>query len=352
MKKIIYLLIINLIIFNFSFGNESDDSKIKTWGRYLNKENEIPVNQFKAFYINTKTPKNVIQSELVDKVSIKYAWNDFHKIKSDDFGAYWVGYFDFEKDEKRLITINQSWAETRIIIDGKVVFNGKNSNNKLTHFFKKGRHKIEIEYINNWHTTDFLVNIGVEQNIYSRENAVKLLHQLIDKKTKLYYAGVYESNTTDFTVDINIEQGFNPIILYLSSYESLKWKINNPYNVNIKAIVYDSNDSSSSIEIDKLAKTKLIPLKNMDYAYKLIPTYYDTNDGYHKEGHGIITLTYALKDLLNNKKFDGCSMEYGANKLKVPNTLLNNDKYNEIAKKEKKIQREYSNNETTENLFD
>lgn len=126
----------------------------KTWGDDLNPRNEMPLNSFKAFYINTNNRKRVIATSHVKQVAIKYSYKDLHNIDSKDFGAYWVGLFEFTEDQELQFNVHLSWASTRIIVDGFVVYEG-GSKGKIPYLFTEGKHKIEIEYTNNWHTTNF-----------------------------------------------------------------------------------------------------------------------------------------------------------------------------------------------------
>lgn len=126
----------------------------KTWGDDLNPTNEIPLNSFKAFYINTNNKKQVIATSHVKQVAIEYSYSDLHDIHSQNFGAYWVGMFEFTEDQALHFNVHLSWASTRIIVDGFVVYEG-GSKTRVPYLFTKGKHKIEVEYTNNWHTTDF-----------------------------------------------------------------------------------------------------------------------------------------------------------------------------------------------------
>lgn len=130
----------------------------KTWWHYLNQENDIPTWEFKAFYINTNDPKKVIKSENVKNISISDSWNKFYGINSQDFWAYYVWYFNYDKDEIVKIQYDTSWSEMKIYIDWEQI-NPDNSSwwKDIFYNFKKWKHKIEVEYINNWHTVKYKV---------------------------------------------------------------------------------------------------------------------------------------------------------------------------------------------------
>ncbi|WP_413699957.1 hypothetical protein ACLKMH_21910 [Psychromonas sp. KJ10-10] len=114
----------------------------------------MPLNSFKAFYINTNNRKKLLLPATLNRHAIKYSYKDLHDIDSNDFGAYWVGMFEFTEDQELQFNVHLSWASTRIIVDGFVVYEG-GSKTKVPYLFTKGRHKIEVEFTNNWHTTNF-----------------------------------------------------------------------------------------------------------------------------------------------------------------------------------------------------
>ena len=130
---------------------------ITTWGDTLNPSNQVPSGRFKAFYFNSQQPRDVIASALVDDVGISYAWSEFHNIRSEDFGAYWVGRFHVAQPATRIANISQSWSKTRIIIDKKVVYEG-GSDARVPYTLSQGDHLIEVEFLNNWHTTGLAVD--------------------------------------------------------------------------------------------------------------------------------------------------------------------------------------------------
>lgn len=96
-----------------------------TWAeRFVKPSDEIPTNAFKAFYFGGTVPNENPKTDVVEHPSVNYAWSDFHGIRSEDFAAYWIGDFVFEENEIRDVTVSQSWAETRVVIDGREIYRG------------------------------------------------------------------------------------------------------------------------------------------------------------------------------------------------------------------------------------
>lgn len=217
-----------------------------TWGKALNPKGVVPKNKFKAFYINTNRPKEVVSTEEVDAIVIRYVWDQFHKIKSQDFGAYWVGNIYFKKDEERAISVSLSWSKARIIIDGMVVYDG-GSNKEFTYHFTKGWHKIEVEYVNNWHTVDFSVGIEPKVKKYKKAELAKLFAKPQYKDAQLLYVTVYESKDKEGKLVLLPKKINRPVILVLNSYDAVNWVLPSNPHKNIKAIVYTSLHPGSKV---------------------------------------------------------------------------------------------------------
>ena len=297
----------------------------ETWGKYLNPTNTAPINKFKAFYINTNKPKKIIASEIVDNISVNYPYNEFHNIDSKDFGAYWVGDFIFKKDTKMQINISQSWAKTRVIIDNLIVYQGDN-NAQIPFVFKKGKHKIEVEYINNWHTTDFSVVI---MPYHKRYNLKELKTKLsLGKDINVWYAGIYESSSKDHSVEVNLKKSDKPVVILLQSYETTKWKINNKFNDKISAIIVGESKPGSQV-IANIPKS-LIYFSNFKLGYsELYPKCSCYASIFHCEGGSIIDTNRRILSILD-KKADGFSGKYSTKSITLPNIILDAKKYSEL----------------------
>lgn len=301
-----------------------------TWGRYLNPKDSIPKNSFKAFYINTNNPKKVIASETVKQASVNYVSSRFHKIKSEDFGAYWVGKFTYEKEMTMHFIISQGWSKTRIIVDGMVIYEGEHEGN-VDFTFKKGTHKIEVEYINNWHTTDFLLSIKAKIKQYSIEDAKKLIHQY--PKAKMMYAGAYESKNKDQTITLQLAKSKDPILLVLGSARSINWIIKNPHNVKIAGIIYNANNRGGDIKGEFPEKTKVLAVKAHFSYYTLESSCSCHGMTFHCENQaGLKTITNL--EYLFGKKVFGWSAKYSAATLLVPSQLITSTRRTKLAEEE------------------
>jgi len=309
-----------------------------TWGDTLNSKNEIPENKFKVFYINTKNPKKVVKEDIVEKVAMNYAWSDFG-IKSEDFGAYYVGNFKFEEPTTWDFEIDQGWSKTRIIVDKKIIYKG-GSDATVSHTFETGTHKIEVEYINNWHTVGYTVRMGEKIKVYNIKTIRQELKDILSNKDiNLWYTGVYESKSSDNSISVKLQKSTKPTILFLSSYSQVSWNII-ASETNLKAIVYSAYAPGSEIFV-KNKEVKIFKLnrrEGLPAVYRLTPTCYESDPMYHCEGKDqfkkLLTTVLGITD----KVLTGFTGQYGANELSTPDTDLTPQKLKEIAKKIKQIE--------------
>lgn len=291
-----------------------------TWGKQLNPKNEVPENVFKAFYINTKYPNKIVASEYADKVSINYSYDKFHGIRSQNFGAYWVGDFTYDKETKQEISVSQSWSKTRIIIDGTVIYEGGN-NTKMPYTFSKGKHRIEIEYINNWHTTEFMVIIKPEEKIHTAKEVKQILADKSSKESKVLYAAVYESQNIVQSIELDLKKQDVPVVLLLNSHSTVEWVIENPWKVKIEAIIYSSHSPGVEIKGDVPKGIPIIASEKHIGTYKTKQNCVCDGVIFSCSGGNGLKMIEGI-EALTDKKVLGFSSQYGAKSLRVPETLI------------------------------
>lgn len=300
-----------------------------TWAEKFNPSKNVPEKGFYAYYINTNNPSQVIKKETVGDVSINYVWDKFHSIKSKDFGGYWVGRINLVKDEVKSIAINQSWSKTRLIVDGFIVYEG-GSNQEILLDLEKGSHLIEVEYINNWHTTEFSLSFMNKVEKLSLSDIKSQLAENILGEYDIYYAALYESSSKDLSTVLNIGKTPKSVVLFLSSYSPVKWHISNPYMTNIRAIIYGSFSPGAKVVGDLDKSTLLLPSKKRIGSYSSEPKCSCNSGHFHCEGSSMLSTKNTLEKL-SQQKLVGFSGKYSASSLKVPEIIIN-EKYIEDQK--------------------
>jgi len=291
------------------------------WGSVLNPRGDAPLGAFKAVYINTQNPRQIIATEVVPAIAINYPWDDFHGIKSEDFGAYWVGRVEFRKDETRTIEVSQSWSKARIFIDGELVHEG-GADKRISHDFRKGKHLIEVEYVNNWHTTSFRVAFKGVQALLGSE---QIRQQLLDRNladADVHYAGVYESSAKDLTIKLNVVRSGKPVVLVLNSYDSVSWVVNEAAPGNVRAIIYSSSKPGSDVSGVDPRKVLVQEQSGGIGTYELKPRCSCTAAHYHCENSGNLLSTIADVERVTGAQLKSFNGAYSIEAFPVPGMAI------------------------------
>ena len=289
----------------------------------------MPTNAFRAYYMKLQAPDRVIRTEVVPRVALKYSNpRKFLNIPPDDFLALWIGDFTFERDTTLELTLAVSWANAHLIIDGETVYDG-GSDKRLPYTFTKGKHRIEIEYRNNYGQVDFVFDM-----LPAYEEVGGQLQTLMGPDTKVYLFGTYGIDRSDHTLDLRMEDDA-PAVLFVTSYEPIRWKIRNA--AHLKAVVFSAYEPGSSVVTDA-PDVPVYRDRKLRYAERLMPYCYDgpTVHCEHKNAFGRI-------EMLTGKRPDGFSStsepSYGTKRLKkldqdrelsVPLMVLDDAVYEQI----------------------
>lgn len=294
----------------------------KSWGAVLNPTGEVPHQGFMAYYLNTKSPTQVIFQEPVTDISINYPWDQFHGIPSQDFGAYWVGSLECVEAQSKQLAISQSWSKARVLLDGRLVYEGKRSKS-LPFPCSKGRHTLEVEYINNWHTTTFSARIIEDRPQLTGEELRQALQDSQLAASEINVVSVYESKRKDMSLDLRLQKTARPQILMLFSYDPVRWTIINPDRQALAAIVLHSFAPGAQVRGEIQPQTRLLEL-----AGRTIRPYFSKEIScscvaghFHCDQQGPLEALAALENLLG-RPINGLNTTYGGDSLVIPEVRL------------------------------
>lgn len=189
---------------------------------------EIPHDAFHAVYLNQDQPKQIIYQETVPNIAINYAYNQFHNLDSEKFMGLWIGRKTFAQDTPVSLQFDLSWAQLKILVDGKTIFNqrhgenGKPQKQKLDYVFTKGEHTIEVQYINHWHTTNFAMNFINYPQVNVRQEIADTIRQ---RQYDVIQAEVYESENLDGHLSVQVPHTNRSSALLLSSHRKVFWDV-------------------------------------------------------------------------------------------------------------------------------
>jgi hypothetical protein len=147
------------LFFNLNSDSETFPKAENLWSEWLPIDKDIPLNAYDVYFFDTNTRKVVKKEDNASSIFIDYSFAEGpgFTLPSENFSAYWVGKFVAESEKHMSLKISHSWSEVRVILDGRIIFKGSESGSTQNVTFKvsKGEHILEIEYKNNWHTTNF-----------------------------------------------------------------------------------------------------------------------------------------------------------------------------------------------------
>lgn len=271
----------------------------KRWSQILEIDKEHrPLNKFRAFFMQTEQPTRIMHFEDSPKISVHYSdKKKFYYISPDHFMGLWIGDFEFDKDTLKNIVLSISWAKAKVVIDGKVIYDGNNSTS-IPYTFTKGKHRIEIEYINNYGQVDFLCDL--------QDAAQEIDHSfktLITPQTKIYMVGLYGGWRQDHGLDLWLKESKDPVVLFVASYHPTHWNIQ--HTKNLQAVVYNAYEKGSSVKTDN-PNVKVFHDAQLKYAARLMPYCYE-GATLHCESKDAFQQSVAYIERLTGRKPDGFS---------------------------------------------
>ena len=278
---------------------------------------EIPRDEFQFWYFDSTRPDVVVKSGIVPRVVVNYAWDqgDGFRLRSENFGAYWVGSVRAAADGEHVLAVSQSWADVRLILDGRKL----PEQDEVRVWLDAGYHQLEVEFLNNWHTTDFAVNLRPAFREYSLVEARALL-QPLEGSAEVWYAGVYESSSPDHSVRLALSAAVpTDVVLVLSSYSQVDWRLAGDGGVNLKAIVVNSYEPGTLVSTPGDVGM-LLPLRRAQMAttYTLETDCHNSGAVFHCEHiHELRKLDDSVRRL-TARPVVAFAGEYGAAALSLP----------------------------------
>lgn len=224
---------------------------------------KIPKNKYIAYYF---CDDNFVSTEIVDAISINYASSDFLNIPSKRFRAIWETNIEPSKgSQSKVLSTSVSWSDVKVLLDDNLLEKWSGSSKELPIIFSKASHRLRVEYANHWHTVNFSASFANYPKI-NMDEASHVILPLISSETKAVYIGAYESKNLNNQVVVTIPKIKLPIVLFLSSYEVVNWKIDNPSKTKIAGVFFSSYEKGSSVISSD--KGQIINLIDLGYAYK------------------------------------------------------------------------------------
>jgi len=211
----------------------------------IDRITSIPTDGYKASYFEDG---KFVASEIVDSIDIRYKNNNFKDIHGDQFNAIWERIIQVKKDKDFLLSSGNSWSVIRIYIDGILFTEWRDRQRKVPIHLSKGSHTFKLEYYNNWESVGFHASFKEYPGLVLSDKN-KTLKKLIRGKATTVYLETYSPQDKSNRIFVKMGRSKYPVILFLSSYEGARWKIENPYHIPIKAVVLHSFSFGSEVSV-------------------------------------------------------------------------------------------------------
>lgn len=223
----------------------------------LNPHRTAPTTGFDAYYFNSEDPNyTIIHKENRNDIHIDYAYDEFHQIPSQNFGGYWVGKIIVPQDGSYELLGDTSWSETRVLLNGRVIGEGKNRFPSANIYLKKGEYTLEVEHLNNWHTTEMYAKFKIAVQSYNKDSELRgvIAGLNLPTNTELYLVAVSDSDAPNKTINVT-SNAPDPYVLMLSSSSTVSWQI---YGTPPRAIIYNTNGTVASVGLPPTLKSDIL----------------------------------------------------------------------------------------------
>ena len=294
-----------------------------SWGDTFNPQKSTPSQGYFAWYINTNQPKQVIGRETVNSIAINYPFDQFLKIPSEDFGAYWAGRLHVPQRGVYRISADISWAKMRVMLNRHIIAESENSSENQIVLLEPGDYLLEVEYINNWHTTGFQLTVApVIEEMDSSDLPAAVAARQLPARTVAYAVSVNESSNRNNSLILQTPTGNTPYILILSSSNAVQWDIQGRAP---ELVIYNNASSGSTVhmagQVPQIAWKNRIPY---DITNQEVSSCHCTVHDFHCN-NSRISLKELAADIrqLTGFPLQGFSGEYRTNYLPIPQTIVN-----------------------------
>lgn len=201
----------------------------RSWGDIYNPGGSIPAHGFAAWYIDTRQPQQPVATAEEARIALNFAYSDSHGIPSESFAAYWAGKIPVVQKGHYRLKADIGWAQMRVLLDRHIIAESSEPNRtELPPALEldAGKHLLEVEYSNHWHTAQFQLALAPDVPVYGSEDlaaAIAALHP--PPATVTHVVALYQSAAADRRVRVQAPTGDTPYILVLNSYDPVNWEL-------------------------------------------------------------------------------------------------------------------------------
>ncbi|MBP9757073.1 MAG: hypothetical protein KBD06_00575 [Candidatus Pacebacteria bacterium] len=225
---------------------------LSPWGQVLvQNPNSIPENRFRAYWINYGTLKERLASELVDRVYFDYGGANTKHDYGGTFGtgrmgAYWVGKIYVPTNTLSIRLSDPQQDSARVYIDGALAKkSGRGSMGDVPFSTTPGWHNVQVEYESHWHAGTFAARFGID--VYDAIPGKLSAFVQSSPNASVILASAYSAHAETGELVVRVPRSSDPVILVLSSYDPVNWRLVADPQANIQSIVLASYAGASTV---------------------------------------------------------------------------------------------------------
>ena len=200
---------------------------------------EYPVNSFAESLVVQQHNGRVIETRVVKAPVLDGTF----------INGTWKGYVDVAKKTDKRFKISHQGIKAELIIDGRSVWHGKNSREKVyQHTFSPGRHEVMFVAYPEAESRPGKFHVSITDNAENLKwNELAPLLKKLGNFDSIY-CGVAKIKSQDQTVDIIMKHLGKPVVLFLASNNQAVWDFKNCNTGKLAAIVTSAKNAAESIK--------------------------------------------------------------------------------------------------------
>ncbi|MCG8610621.1 MAG: hypothetical protein MI864_08805 [Pseudomonadales bacterium] len=195
----------------------------------------------------------LIETKVVSRSSIYYSTRNsaassiLHTISPNNFYAVWEGELNVSGAPQTInVNFDMDHSDVSFYVDDELVAKWKDNRAFIPLELSVGTHSVRIEFHNHNYFVDFNASF-TRYPVLTVETARDEIAPLIGDNTRVAYVSSYDAKSELNEITVELDDSPDPVFLTLVSYESINWVIDNPHNVEISGIVFNTNNAGSSV---------------------------------------------------------------------------------------------------------
>lgn len=211
------------------------------------EQNYVVHNITASYYKEESGVTELVSSETVDRVYNAYTWDEFLDIPGEDFLGIWEGEIEVLDEQVNIfISMHSHYSLSGFYLNNNLMKGGSNCKTTIPLSLPQGTHTFKAVYHSNYFSTGFTLNF-TDQSAISFNSASEEIQRLSTPYSQVFMVNGYEASTSNGFITVTMPETVNDIVLVLSSYQPVAWKIENLYGATITSVLVSTGNNFSEV---------------------------------------------------------------------------------------------------------